>query len=33
VIGGKTYEVVSVDTRRPFDEAVIHIVQFRGGNG
>jgi len=33
VIGGKTYQVVSVNTRRPFNEAAMHIVQVRGGNG
>src|SRR5918994_3118550 len=33
VIGGKTYQVVSVNTRSPFNEAAIHIVQVRGGNG
>jgi hypothetical protein len=33
VIGGKTFQVVSVDPRRPFDEAAIHILQVRGGNG
>jgi hypothetical protein len=33
VIGGKTYQVVLVNTRSPFDEAAIHIVQVRGGNG
>ena len=33
VIGGQTFQVVSVNTRRPFDEAAIHIVQVRGGNG
>jgi hypothetical protein len=33
VIGGKTYEVVSVNTRSPFDEAAIHMLQVRGGNG
>jgi hypothetical protein len=33
VIGGKTYQVVSVNTRNPFDAAAIHIVQVRGGNG
>jgi hypothetical protein len=33
VIGGKTYEVVSVNMRSPFDEAAIHILQVRGGNG
>jgi hypothetical protein len=33
VIGGKTYQVVSVNTRSPFSEAAIHIVQVRGGNG
>ena len=33
VIGGKTFQVVSVNTRSPFDEAAIHIVQVRGGNG
>ncbi len=32
VIGGKTYEVVSANTRRPFNEAAIHILQVRGGN-
>jgi hypothetical protein len=33
VIAGKTYQVVSVNTREPFSEAAIHIVQGRGGNG
>ena len=33
VIGGKTFQVVSVDTHRPFNEAAIHILQVRGGNG
>jgi hypothetical protein len=33
VISGKTYQVVSVNTRSPFNEAAIHIVQVRGGNG
>src|ERR687893_76459 len=33
VIGGKTYQVVSVNTRSPFNEAAIHIVQVRGRNG
>jgi hypothetical protein len=33
VIGGKTYQVVSVNTRNPFSEAAIYIVQVRGGNG
>ena len=33
VISGKTYQVVSVNTRSPFSEAAIHIVQVRGGNG
>ncbi len=33
VIGGKTYQVVSVNTRRPFDEAAIHLAQVRGGKG
>jgi hypothetical protein len=33
VIGGKTYQVVSVNMRSPFSEAAIHIVQVRGGNG
>ena len=33
VIGGQTFQVVSVNTRRPFDEDAIHIVQVRGGNG
>jgi hypothetical protein len=33
VIGGKTYQVVSVNTRSPFDEDAIHIVQVRGENG
>jgi hypothetical protein len=33
VIGGKTYQVVSVNTRSPFNEAAIHILQDRGGNG
>jgi hypothetical protein len=32
-IGGKTYQVVSVNTRTPFSEAAIHIVQVRRGNG
>jgi hypothetical protein len=32
-IGGKTYQVVSVNTRSPFSETAIHIVQVRGGNG
>jgi hypothetical protein len=33
VIGGKTFQVVSVNTRSPFNEAAIHIAQVRGGNG
>jgi hypothetical protein len=33
VIGGKTYQGVSVNTCSPFSEAAIHIVQVRGGNG
>jgi hypothetical protein len=33
VIGGKTYQVVSVNTRSPFSETAIHSVQVRGGNG
>ena len=33
VIGGKTYQGVSVNTRSPFSEAASHIVQVRGGNG
>jgi hypothetical protein len=33
VIGGKTYQVVSVNARSPFSEAAIHILQVRGGNG
>jgi hypothetical protein len=33
VIGGKTYEVVSANTRSPFDAAAIHMLQARGGNG
>ena len=33
VIGGKTYQVMSVNTCEPFSEAAIHIVQVRGGNG
>jgi hypothetical protein len=33
VIGSKTYQVVSVNTRSPFSEAAIHILQVRGGNG
>jgi hypothetical protein len=33
VIGGRTYQVVSVNTRSPFNEVAIHIVQVRGGNG
>jgi len=33
VIGGKTYQVVSVNTRNPFGESAIHILQVRGGNG
>jgi hypothetical protein len=33
VIRGKTFQVVSVNTRSPFNEAAIHIVQVRGGNG
>ena len=33
VIGGKTFQVVSVNTRSPFNEAAIHLVQVRGGNG
>jgi hypothetical protein len=33
MIGGKTYQVVSVTMRSPFGEAAIHIVQVRGGNG
>jgi hypothetical protein len=33
VIGGKTFEVMSVNTRSPFDEDAMYIVQVRGGNG
>ena len=33
VIGGKTFQVVSVNTRSPFNEAAVHIVQVGGGNG
>ena len=33
VIGGKTYQVVSVKTRSPFNEAAIHMLQVRGENG
>jgi len=33
VIGGKTYQVVSVNTCEPFSEVAIHIVQVQGGNG
>ena len=33
VIGGKMYQVVSVNTRSPFGEAAIHIVQVRCRNG
>lgn len=33
VIGGQTFQVVSVNTRRPFDAAAIHVVQVRGGKG
>jgi hypothetical protein len=32
VIGGKVFQVVSVDTRRPFNEAAIHILQVHGWN-
>jgi hypothetical protein len=27
------FQVVSVNTRSPFNEAAIHILQVRGGNG
>jgi hypothetical protein len=33
VIGGKTFQVLSVNTCSPFNEAAIHILQVRGGNG
>jgi hypothetical protein len=33
VIGGQTYQVVSINTRRPFREATMHSVQVRGANG
>jgi hypothetical protein len=33
VISGKTYQVVSVNTRSPLSGAAIHIVQVLGGNG
>jgi len=33
VIGGKTYHVVSVNTRSRYNEVAIHILQVRGGNG
>jgi hypothetical protein len=33
VIGGKTYQVVSINTHNPFSEAAIYIVQVRGGKG
>jgi hypothetical protein len=33
VIGGKTSQVVSVNTRSPFSDTAIHILQVRGGNG
>jgi hypothetical protein len=32
VMGGKTYQVVSVNTSSSFSEAVIHIIQVRGWN-
>jgi hypothetical protein len=33
MIGGQTFQVMSVNTRRPFDEDAIHMLQVRGGNG
>jgi hypothetical protein len=33
MIGGKTFQVVSVNTRSSFNGAAMHIVQVRGGNG
>jgi hypothetical protein len=33
VIGGKNFQVVSVNTRSPFNEATIHMLQIRDGNG
>ena len=33
VIGGKTYQVVSVNTCSPINEVAIHILQVRGGSG
>jgi len=33
VIGGKTYQVVLVNTRSPFHEAAIYLLHVRGGNG
>jgi hypothetical protein len=33
VIGGKTFQVVSVNTPSPFDGAAIHIVRIKSGNG
>jgi hypothetical protein len=33
VIGGKTYAVVSANTRRPFDEAAIHMCRSGAGMG
>jgi hypothetical protein len=32
VIDGKTYQVVSVNTRTPFDEAAIHLTRAWGGH-
>jgi hypothetical protein len=33
MIGGKTFQGVSANTRSPFHEAAIHTEQVRGGNG
>jgi hypothetical protein len=33
MMGGQTFQVVSVNTRSPFSKAAIHLVQVRGGNG
>jgi hypothetical protein len=33
VIGGQTYQVVSINTHSPFREATMHSVQVRGAPG
>jgi hypothetical protein len=33
VFGGKTLQVISVNARSPFNEAAVHLLQIRDGNG